>query len=202
MNKVFQVNIGGMVFSVDDLAYDKLKNYMDSLRSHFNKTEGKEEIISDIESRIGEILKERMRPSREVVNMEDVDYIVSAMGNPEDFSGAEEEANAGANTNGNSSSGRQQEYSNPGAQSGGRRLFRDPDNKRLGGVCSGLSMYFGISDPIWLRLAFAIGFFTFGSGFLLYIILWLVIPKARTIADKMEMRGEDVNIHNIKKKFQ
>ena len=198
MNKVFQVNIGGMVFSVDDLAYEKLKNYIDSLRSHFSKTEGREEIISDIESRIGEILKERMRPSREVVNMEDVDYIVSAMGNPEDFSGAEEEQ---SNSNTYNSSGRQKDYPNSGTQSGERRLFRDPDNKRLGGVCSGLSLYFGISDPIWLRLAFAIAFFTFGSGLLLYIILWIVIPKARTITDKMQMRGEDVNIHNIKKNF-
>ena len=133
MNKVFQVNIGGIVFSVDDLAYDKLKNYMDSLRSHFSKTEGREEIISDIESRIGEILKERMRPSREVVNMEDVEYIVSAMGNPEDFSGAEEETTAGDNTY-----NKQRDYSNRNTFTGNKRLFRNPDDKVIGGVCSGL----------------------------------------------------------------
>ncbi len=197
MNKVFQVNIGGMVFSVDDLAYNKLKGYMDSLRAHFSKTEGNEEIISDIESRIGEILKERLRPSREVVNMDDVDAIIAAMGNPEEFSGAEEEeTNSHTNT-----SGRQQDYSYRGNNGYGKRLFRDPDDKILGGVCSGLSLYFGISQPVWIRLAFAIAFFTFGTGFLLYIILWIVLPKARTITDKMEMRGEDVNIHNIKKNF-
>ena len=193
MNKVFQVNIGGMVFSVDDLAFERLSNYLESLRRHFNNTDGKDEIISDIESRIAEILKERLKAGKEIVGMEDVQYIISVMGNPEELSSDEDE--------GAQNAGPKYDYTYPGNTGFSRRLFRNPDDKILGGVCSGLSLYFGISQPIWLRLAFALAFFTFGSGFLLYIILWIVIPKAKTITDKMEMHGQDINIHNIKKNF-
>jgi phage shock protein PspC (stress-responsive transcriptional regulator) len=193
MNKVFSVNIGGQVFTVDELAFEKLRNYLDSIKSHFRGTEGSDEIIADIESRIAEMLRERLKAGKDVTNMEDVDFIMLTMGRPEEFEGeanTEETASTSGFDSGQYSSQRQS-----------RRLFRDPDNKVLGGVCSGVSAYFGINDPVWMRLFFVIIFFTFGSGLLLYIILWVVIPKAKTITDRMEMRGENVTINNIKKTF-
>ena len=197
MNKVFNVNIGGLVFSVDDLAFDKLNAYIESIKAHFAKTDGKEEIIADIEARIGEMLKERLRSGKEVITMDDVDAIVLNMGKPEDFGDGETSENQGQQEKAQSN-----EYTNPyGAASSRKRLFRDPDNKVIGGVCSGIAHYFGMEDPIWIRLAFVLVFFTFGSGFFLYIILMIIIPKAKTVTDKLEMRGEDVTINNIKKNF-
>jgi len=196
MNKVFNVNIGGLIFSVDDLAFDKLNSYITSIKSHFSKTDGKEEIIADIEARIAEMLREKLHSGKEVITMEDVDSIIQNMGRPEDFGDGESAETAGSQEKTQSN-----EYYNP-YRSGGyghKRLFRDPDNKIIGGVCSGIAHYFGIEDPIWIRLAFVAVFFTFGTGFLLYIILMLIIPKAKTVTDKLEMRGEDVTINNIKK---
>jgi len=199
MNKVFNVNIGGLIFSVDDLAFDKLNSYLTSIKSHFSKTDGKEEIIADIEARIAEMLREKLHSGKEVITMEDVDSIIQNMGRPEDFGDGETEGAEGTQQ-GNTGSN---EYYNPYRSTGDghKRLFRDPDNKIIGGVCSGIAHYFGIEDPIWIRLAFVAVFFTFGTGFLLYIILMLIIPKAKTVADKLEMRGEDVTINNIKKNF-
>ena len=193
MNKVFSVNIGGLAFSIDDMAYEKLSKYLSSIRQHFSNTEGREEIVSDIESRIAEILREKLKPGKEIINMEDVDYIIAAMGSPEDFAGSEEEE-----TRDNTNYSSQQSYH--GSHSWGKRLFRDPDNKVVGGVCTGISAYFGIHDPIWIRLIFIIlVVMGIGSGLVLYVVLWIAIPKARTVTDRMEMRGEDVTINNIKK---
>ncbi|HNG06413.1 MAG TPA: PspC domain-containing protein, partial [Saprospiraceae bacterium] len=95
---------------------------------------------------------------------------------------------------------------NTGQRSGGiktgRRIFRDPDEKILGGVCAGLSSYFGINDPIWLRIIFLLLFFVAGTGFLFYMILWILIPKAVTSADRLSMKGEPININNIAKEVE
>ena len=80
-------------------------------------------------------------------------------------------------------------------------MFRDPDDKILGGVCSGIANHFDF-DPLYLRGAFAVLFFAFGSGFLLYILLWIIIPKAQTTAEKLEMRGEPINVDNIKRSVE
>jgi phage shock protein PspC (stress-responsive transcriptional regulator) len=125
--------------------------------------------------------------------MTDVEAVIAVMGKPEDF--------AGENENNNTNSGQQSSASeNRNYQDSGkkRRVFRDTDDKVLGGVCSGIANYFDI-DPIWLRGAFAISFFAFGSGLLLYIILCIIIPKAKTTAEKLEMRGEKIDVNNIGK---
>ena len=195
MNKVFNVNIGGLIFSVDELAFDKLNSYISSIKSHFTNTDGKDEIIADIEARIAEMLREKIRPGKEVITMDDLDSIIAVMGKPEDFGDGETEEN----TAGQSSE--KTEYSSAQGQQTHRRLYRDIDNKIIGGVCSGMSAYFGINDPIWLRIAFLVLFFTGPVFCIVYIILMLIMPKARTITEKMETRGENININNIKKTF-
>lgn len=180
MNKTINANIGGFVFQVDEDAYQRLHNYLETLKRHFSQSEGKEEIIEDIESRIAEILVEKLQ-NRKIVNINDVDAVIKAMGKPEDFDDIEEKQAGTSYTS-----------------SGDKRFFRNPDDKVLGGVCSGISSYFNI-DPLWLRLAFALSVLMLGTGILIYIILWIIIPEAKTAAEKLQMKGEKVNISNIEK---
>lgn len=193
MNKTYTINISGIIFHIDEFAYEKLKSYLNTIRSYFKDSEGRDEIMTDIESRIAEIFSARINSSKQVILMEDVDHMVAIMGNPEVFKN-EDGTDAGASFK-NSSDGPTADFSKR------KRIFRDPDDKVLGGVCSGVGNYFDI-DPLWIRLAFAASFFYFGSGFLFYLILWMVIPEAKTTAEKLEMRGERVNINNIEKNFR
>ena len=191
MNKTVKVNLGGLVFEVDENAFEKLNQYIESIKKRFAQTEGKEDIINDIETRIAEIFNGRLQKGvREVVNMADVDEAISVMGRPEEFEGAadeEEEEEAAEETKDTA----QQKHLK-------KRLFRNPDDKVLGGVASGISAYFGINDPLWLRLLFVILVVAgVGTFILIYIILWIIVPEAKTPSEKLQMRGENVNISNI-----
>ncbi len=186
MNKTLSVNIGGIVFHIEELAYDRLSKYLESIKGYFTASEGRDEIIQDIEARIAEMFQERMINGKQVILDADVDHVMNVMGKPEQFAGSSEEESFGA--------AQQQTTSNE--RKAYRRLYRDNDDRVIGGVCSGISHYLGI-DPVYLRLAFGIAFFIFGSGLLIYILLMLVMPKAITTAEKLEMKGEPVNISNI-----
>jgi phage shock protein PspC (stress-responsive transcriptional regulator) len=192
MNKTYTINISGIIFHIDEFAYEKLKGYLNTIRSYFKDSESREEIMTDIESRIAEIFSGRINDAKQVVLMDDVDHMIGIMGNPEVF---KNEDGSETENNYKDTSNNTYNTSDPKRR---KRIFRDPDDKVLGGVCSGVGNYFDI-DPIWIRLAFAASFFYFGSGFLFYIILWMVIPEAKTTAEKLEMRGEKVNINNIEK---
>lgn len=190
MNKTVNINLSGIIFHIEEDAYGKLHSYLSTIKGYFSESEGRDEIMSDIENRIAEMLSERISDKKQVVLMNDVDRVIEVMGKPEDF--------AGEQNNNSDSKGEQPVYRSSGKR---KRVFRDPDNKILGGVCSGIANYFNI-DPLWLRLALVVSFFAFGTGFLLYIVLWIVIPEAKTAAEKLEMRGEDVNFSNIGKKVE
>ncbi len=194
MKKTVNANIGGMVFTINEDAYHALESYLNILRTYFRENEGSEEIMEDIEVRIAEILKEHLG-KRIIVEMKDIDMVKATIGYPQDFemSANEEEKNATYST-ADSEKKKKQIYL-------GKRLFRNPDDKILGGVCSGLGAYFGI-DPVWIRLAFVVATIVIGTGFWLYIILWIVIPEAKTPTEKLQMRGEPVNVDNIKQSFQ
>lgn len=192
MNKTLTINISQIVFHIDENAYEALSKYLNTIKSYFNNNASRDEIITDIEARIAEIFSAKINASKQVITQTDVDEMIAIMGNPEVFKNEEE---FDQNTS-NSQSNTFNENTNKT-----KRIFRDPDDKVIGGVCSGIGAYFGI-DPIWLRLAFAIAFFIFGTGFLFYLLLLVVIPKAKTTAEKLEMRGEKVNINNIEKKIK
>ncbi len=189
MNKTLTVNIGGIVFHIEEHAYEKLKKYLDAIKAYFTTSDGRDEIIQDIEARIAEMFQEKIKNSQQPIVEAEVDEVINSMGRPEQFAGETKEEEKEFS----SSSSSQGAYSR-----GFRRIYRDPDDRVIGGVCSGLSYRLGI-DPIWLRLAFAIAFFAFGTGFLLYLILMIILPKAKTAGEKLEMKGEPVNIENIKK---
>lgn len=183
MNKTVTINLSGIIFHIEEDAYEKLSRYLQTIKGYFQSAEGSDEIISDIESRIAEILREKTNSIKQVVVMSDVDHVIDIMGKPEDF-GVETESR------------QQQQNESQSSGSKRRRMFRDPDDKVLGGVCGGLGNYFDI-DPLWIRMAWAISFFAFGFGFLFYLLLWIIIPEAKTTAEKLEMRGENPDINNI-----
>lgn len=187
MNKTININLGGIFFHIDELAYQKLKLYLDAIRrSLSDDPQGRDEILNDIELRIGELLSERITNDRMVINDNDIDEITKIMGRPEDYSVDEELFED------------EPKFSQKTAS---KKLFRDSDDKFLGGVCSGLAHYFGM-DVIWMRLLWLVLFFFFGTGFLIYILLWILIPQAETTAEKLQMKGEPVNISNIERKIR
>jgi phage shock protein PspC (stress-responsive transcriptional regulator) len=199
MNKTVTVNIGGMVFHIEEQAYEQLRKYLEAIRGYFTTSDGRDEIIQDIESRIAEMFAERIGTSRQVLLPSDVDHIINVMGRPEQVAGADDESKQ-SNAGGASSAGAGTNWAS-GETRGYRRLYRDPDDKVIGGVCSGISNYIGI-DPIWLRIAFAAAFFIWGSGLLFYLLLLIIIPKAKTTTEKLEMKGQPVNIDNIKRTIE
>lgn len=188
MNKTVTINISGIIFHIEEEAYEKLSKYLSDIKALFNKADGGNEIMSDIEARIAEMLQSKTSVVKQVVLMSDVDYVIANMGKPEDFAGEsmgnEESTDA--------------EPGNTGEGTAKKRLFRDGESKVLGGVCSGIGHYFGF-DPVWLRIALLLLFFFGGTGFILYLILWIAIPEARTTAEKLMMKGEKADINNISK---
>jgi phage shock protein PspC (stress-responsive transcriptional regulator) len=181
MKKTFTINLNGIVFNIDEDAYEKLHAYLAAIEKHFAKEEERKEIIMDIEARLAEIFGGRINASKQVITIDDVNDVIQIMGQPGDF------------TEDDQTQGTDESVTNHKKY---RRMYRDPDNRLIGGVCSGLSAYFGM-DPVFLRLIFLIAFFGFGVGLLIYLILWIVLPEARTTAQKLEMRGEKVNVSSI-----
>lgn len=178
MKQVININFQGQVVPIEVSAFDLLKQYTESLNRHFANEDGKDEIINDIESRIGELFQERLKSGATCITDEDVNAIIKSMGRPEDFEAAEESANNNNNSN-NYSAGSQSESTTGSTtfQTGRtKRLYRNENEKVIGGVCSGLANYFGI-DVVVVRIIFAILFFSFGFGLLPYLILWVAVPS-------------------------
>ncbi|WP_438973144.1 PspC domain-containing protein [Polaribacter sp.] len=189
MNKTININLGGFFFHIDEIAYQKLKRYLEAIaKSLSDDPQGKNEIIADIEARISELLSEKITDTREVVNEADIDNIIKIMGQPEDYADAEEVYSDSS-------------YSYNRNKSSGKKLFRDGEDKFLGGVASGLAHYFDL-DTIWVRLGLLALLFFGGFSVLLYVILWILLPEAKTTAEKLQMEGEPVNIDNIEKKIR
>ena len=174
MKQVININFQGRVVPIEVTAYDLLKNYIESLSRHFANEEGKDEIINDIESRIGELFQERISKGATCITDDDVKAIIKSMGNPEDFE-AMDDAQPASFT----SSSSYQEQPGATSASGHKRLFRNENDKVLGGVCSGLANYFNI-DVVIARIIFVILLFS-GIGFLTYIIMWIAVPSSATV---------------------
>lgn len=179
MKITVSVNLNGQVFTIDEDAYQRLKAYLAAVSGQFASNDDRNEIISDIEGRIAELFRERISPSKQSIVTADVEWVIGIMGAPRDFNPGEPAGNSTSD-------------SNQGRNT--RRLYRDPDNRILGGVSSGIALWLNI-DPVIVRLLFILSFFAFGP--FLYIVLWIIIPLARTSAQKLEMRGEEVTIDNI-----
>ena len=191
MNKTVNINLAGIFFHIDEDAYLKLQRYLEAIKRSFTDSQGRSEIIADIEARIAELFNERVQNDKQVIRIKEVDEVISIMGQPEDYLVDDEIFEDEPKTS----------YSKKSTSSQSRKLFRDTDNSYVGGVSSGLAHYFGI-DAIWIRLAWILLVFGAGTGILLYILLWILVPEAKTTAEKIMMTGEPVNISNIEKKIK
>ena len=173
MKKTININLAGFVFYIDEDAYETLQKYLNNIRTYLGNTEGREEIIDDIESRIAELFSEKQK---QVITLVEVNKIIEVMGQPEDYMTEEE-------------------FEETTFQQPNKRLFRDPDNTVLGGVCSGVGHYLKI-DAVWIRLIFLAMLWS-GLSILFYFVLWAIIPKAETTAQKLEMKGKAATLSNI-----
>jgi phage shock protein PspC (stress-responsive transcriptional regulator) len=257
MNKVVNINLNGLVFSIDEIAYEQLKQYIDKLKAHFGNTAMAAEIIQDIEARIAELLQAKLTDRNTVVQPQDVSEVIAIMGAPGEMDDEQTEEPkqkfAQQDTSYVKKLRRDPNHKTFGGVCAGlanyfgvdimipriafliaffafgsgllvylimwiiipeaslvesslqnapvKRLFRNPDDKKLGGVCAGIAEYLSV-DTLWLRLAFLIAFFVFGTGLLAYIILWIAIPLAKTSTEKLQMKGAPVDVNNIEKEVR
>jgi phage shock protein PspC (stress-responsive transcriptional regulator) len=179
MKITVSINLGGYSFNIDEDAYAELKRYLKNLELHFAGEESSSEILSDIESRMAELFRSKLTNYKQVINIEDVHQVITVLGTPEDISDTEGPT-------------ARDKFSSPGYH----RMYRDPDHRVIGGVCSGIAAYWDIE--LWLvRLIFLV-LAMMGVGILIYLILYIVLPEAKTTAEKIAMKGNPVNIHNIK----
>jgi phage shock protein PspC (stress-responsive transcriptional regulator) len=271
MKKNISINIGGIIFHIEEDGYDQLKNYLDSITKYFSNFEDSKEIVEDIENRIAEILLGKLTEGKQVIIISDINELITTMGTVADFEATietdpDEEVKEEISED---TQGQQEESKQTGEES--RKLFRDSKRRILGGVAAGIAHYFRI-DPLWIRLIFIALFFNVffwglsggvflayiilwivvpgnekldddksikklyrntedrvfggvssgiaayfgtdttlirllfvlsifigGSGILLYIILWIITPEAKSITEKMQMQGEPVTLSNIEK---
>ncbi|RYZ54564.1 MAG: PspC domain-containing protein [Sphingobacteriales bacterium] len=190
MQRIIQINIAGRLIPIEEDAYLMLREYMKSLERHFSSEEGKDEIIQDIEYRIAELFGIRLQNNTPCIDTADVRKVVETLG-PAYTLSAE---NAEPVNPYLPAAYKGREYVN----SGNRRLFRNPNDKVLGGVCSGIANHFDI-DPTVIRLIVAVLFLWAGLGLLAYIIAWIVIPYPRTPEEMAYMTGgAPMNFHTIK----
>ncbi len=184
MKKTIRIHISGYIFNIDEDAYQVLKKWLDSISQKYKGEEDGEEIFNDIEMRVAELFEEKVG-NEGVVTQETADEIIRIMGRPEEFETDEEKEP-------------EKIFSSDKRSRKQRRLYRDEDNSVIAGVCGGLGNYFGV-DPVVFRLLFVAALIIGGFGTILYIILWIAIPKAVTVSQKLEMKGEPVTISNIEK---
>jgi phage shock protein PspC (stress-responsive transcriptional regulator) len=203
MKKTLNINLGGMAFIIDENAFEVLFNYLEALKRKFKNETERDEILHDIEARMAELLTAKLAGRKEVLSLTEIQAVVDALGKPEDIAGEDAEATATEPTNGaaqqTTTTNTQQPYIGPVK----KRLYRDADDAKVGGVIAGLCHYFGIEDPVWMRIAALVLIpVTSGAIILLYFLLLIVLPKALTAAEKLQMKGEPVNINTIEKEVK
>ncbi|MEN8788044.1 MAG: PspC domain-containing protein [Flavobacteriaceae bacterium] len=188
MNKTVNINLANILFHIDEKAFNKLQRYLEAIKRSFQGTTGSDEIIADIEARIAELFHEKLENDRQVITLKEVDEVINVMGQPEDYMVDEDIFEDAPKT------------SEPTGKRV-KKLYRDIDSKYIGGVCSGLEHYLGI-DALWIRLFFIFFALFTGFGFIAYILLWILVPEAGTTSQKLDMKGEPVNISNIERKVK
>ncbi|QOW11788.1 PspC domain-containing protein [Kaistella flava (ex Peng et al. 2021)] len=196
MNKTLSIGLAGFSFTIEEHAYIKLSDYLAALRSSLDVTEA-DEVMHDIEIRMVEIFKDALG-KREVINDLDVERVIAQIGSPEKIEEQEEAYFSEKTSNG------KKEQRSSANFNGQKQLFRDPEHAKIAGVCAGLAHYVGMDitamRAIWLGIAI-IGMFTAISTIivvLIYIILWIVLPRAETAADFLKMKGKPMNFDNLK----
>jgi phage shock protein PspC (stress-responsive transcriptional regulator) len=174
MKKTININIAGIVFQIDDDAFEKLRSYLQDVNNRFRRIQGGSEALEDFEARVAEILRDR-KGITGIVTIKDVDEIISVMGRPEDIDDGYDD---------------EPEYEP--ARSSQRRLYRNPAESIIAGVAGGIGTYLNF-DPVWIRLAFILSSVFYGFGFFLYLALWIALPAANNVERKRELYGNRYN---------
>ncbi|MGB7394451.1 MAG: PspC domain-containing protein [Pricia sp.] len=194
MNKTVNINLANRLFHIDEGAYLKMQRYLESVKRSFANTPGSDEILADIEARIAELFYEKLENERQVITQKEVDEVITIMGQPEDYIVDEDIFEDEPPSAQQAQQAKQRKRP--------RKFYRDIDNKYVAGVSSGLGHYFSL-DAVWIRLLWILLTIVSSGGFiLLYGLLWLLVPEAVTTSEKLDMRGEDVNISNIERKVK
>ncbi|HNP19997.1 MAG TPA: PspC domain-containing protein [Fulvivirga sp.] len=260
MKKNISINISGIIFHIEEDAFDQLKGYLDGINSYFSTFDDSHEIIADIESRIAEIFLAKLNDEKQVITVADVESLMTTMGSIRDFQAIEEPELEEEETKSGQGKSKKRTYSNKSSKKlyrdekhklvGGvcagvahhlnfdplwirllflvllfgsfgtilvvylvmwavipgnpdlsednklKKMFRDGEQKVLGGVASGIANYFGV-DVVIVRVIFVLSIFVGGAGIMAYIILWIVLPEAKTFSDKVQMKGDPVTLSNI-----
>lgn len=186
MKKTLSIHLGRQLFVIEEDAYDRLQTYLKKLEASLENESGSNEIVEDIEMRFAELLSQYLGDTRQVVTIGDIENAISSLGEPEEITEEAEQPKQQT----------QSQYEN----SGSKRMYRDMDNGVLGGLAAGLAAYLSI-DPVIVRVIFVI-FGFMGFGIPLYIILWVIVPSAKTPSERLQMRGKPVNIDTLREEFE
>lgn len=184
MKKSIKISLGGIAFNIDEDAYALLESYLNKLKEHLGATPEAREIVNDIEARASELLLSAIKEN-ESVTLEMVQQVIDTLGNPEQIAGEADE----------------QTQSETYKSSVKKRLYRNPDNAVVAGVAGGLGVYFNV-DPLVFRIIFAALVLAQGLGLLIYLVMWIAVPRAESARQKLEMRGEPVTLENIEKNIR
>lgn len=194
MKKTISINIKGLNFIIEEDAYQQLQEYLEHLKLTLQNQEGSDEIIEDIELRIAELFSEKLNESKAVVELSDVEEILALLGRPEDYIDAEDDENK---QNQRSSD----DFESSRYEKADKRLYRDTENASVGGVCGGLANYLNI-DRVIIRAIFVLMVLFAGFGVSLYIILWIIIPKASSSIDRLRMKGKPITVESVKEEVR
>lgn len=192
MKKTVSVNIRGLNFIIEEDAYELLQNYLDRLNAALKHESGSREILEDVELRIAEICSSKLTESKTVIELKDIQEITAKLGDPSEYVDTESEESS------NSEKNYSQESSNKKPE---KRLFRDTDNAAIAGVCSGIANFFGI-DVVIIRAIFVVMFLFGGFGFPIYIILWIIVPKAKSSIDRLRMKGKPITVDTVREEVE
>ncbi|NDW18973.1 PspC domain-containing protein [Dysgonomonas sp. 216] len=184
MKKVVEVSIGGISFTMEDDAYYKLKNYLNRFESSIEDKNEVKEVMEDVEARVAEIFLKEKKYQNQVIDVKIVDIVISHMGEIDTESQTKKTSDT--------------EQSDDFGAKNSKKLYRNPDDKKIAGVCSGLSVFFGLDVTI-IRIIFLVALICYGSTLIIYIVLWLATNEALSIPQKLEMRGIPVTAENIRK---
>jgi len=192
MKKTVSVNIKGMNFLIEEDAYELLQDYMDRLKHGLRNEQGSKEITEDIELRIAELCSAKLNEKKQVIEIEDIESILATLGDPKQYIDEDSDSSEGY-------SKASKDFTTPKSKE--KRLFRDIDNASIAGICAGIANFFNI-DVVIIRAIFVVMFFFGGFGFPLYIILWIIVPKANSTIDKLRMRGIPITVDTVREEVE
>ena len=191
MKKTINVAIGGCSFTIDEDAYNTLNNYLERFKSSLDNTSASAEVMEELEGRIADLLKGRLG-GRQVVDLAMTQAVIGELGYPEGYKDADDQ------TYRQEAPKDEYHYSGTDGEKPARKLFRDPDGKKLAGVCSGLALFLNV-DVVLIRIIFLVALICGSAGFWIYLVIWIAAPEARTAAEKCELRGIPATAENIKR---